>query len=87
MVLRSQLASAPGSVGLSGARGFHFMPSVVKNPLANSRVTGDAGLSSSSERFPGGGNGNPFQYSCQDNPWTEEPVGLQSMESQRVRHA
>ena len=30
-------------------------------------------------RFPGGGNGNPPQYSCLEIPWTEDPVGLQSM--------
>ena len=38
-------------------------------------------------RSPGGGHGNPLQYSCLKNPqWTEEPGGLQSMGSQRVRH-
>ena len=25
------------------------------------------------------GEGNPLQYSCLENPWTEEPGGLQSM--------
>ena len=29
---------------------------------------GDAGLIPGSERSPGGGNGNPFQYSCLGNP-------------------
>ena len=29
---------------------------------------------------------NPLQYSCLENPWTEEPGGLQSMGSQRVGH-
>ena len=46
-------------------------------------------------RYPGGGHGNPLQYSCLENPrqgslarlpWTEEPGGLQSMGSQRVGH-
>ena len=37
-------------------------------------------------RSPGEGNGNPFQYSCLGNPWTEEPGRLQSMGLQRVRH-
>ena len=32
----------------------------------------------------GEGNGNPLQYSCLDNPWVEEPGGLQSMGSLRV---
>ena len=34
----------------------------------------------------GGGRGNPLQYSCLENPWIEEPGGLQSIRSQRVRH-
>ena len=34
----------------------------------------------------GEGNGNPLQYSCLENSWTEEPGGLQSMGSQKVGH-
>ena len=34
----------------------------------------------------GEGNGNPLQYSCLRIPWTEEPGGLLSMGSHRVRH-
>ena len=26
--------------------------------------------------YPGKGNGNPIQYSCLENPWTEKPGGL-----------
>ena len=29
----------------------------------------------------GEGSGTPLQYSCLENPWTEEPGGLQSMGS------
>ena len=29
---------------------------------------GDPGSISGSRRYPGEGNGNPFQYSCQENP-------------------
>ena len=29
--------------------------------------------------FPGGGNGNPLQYSCLEKSWTEESGGLKSM--------
>ena len=47
---------------------------------------GDMGLIPGSGRSPGEGNGNPLQYSCLENPWTEEPDGLQSMGSQRVGH-
>ena len=25
-------------------------------------------------RFPAEGEGNPFQYSCQENPWTERSL-------------
>ena len=32
----------------------------------------------------GEGNGTPLQYSCLENPWTEEPGGLQFMGLQRV---
>ena len=37
----------------------------VKNPPANA---GDAGSIPGSGRSPGGGNGNPLQYSCLGNP-------------------
>ena len=37
-----------------------------------------------SGRFPGGGHGNWFQYSCLENP--REPGGLQSIGSERVGH-
>ena len=47
---------------------------------------GDPGLSPRSIRSPGGGHGNPLQYSCWRIPWTEEPGGLQSKGSQRVGH-
>ena len=37
----------------------------VKNPPANA---GDMGSTPGSGRSPGGGNGNPLQYSCLENP-------------------
>ena len=37
----------------------------VKNPPANA---GDTGSMSGLGRYPGEGNGNPVQYSCQENP-------------------
>ena len=51
----------------------HTRPSqvmlVVKNPTANAgdvlRVSGSIPASG---RSPGGGNGNPLQYSCLENP-------------------
>ena len=39
-----------------------------KNLPANAGVTGYAGLIPRLGRSPGGGNGNPFQYSCLENP-------------------
>ena len=42
--------------------------SVVKNLPANARDTGDLGSISRSGRSPGGGNGNPLQCSCLENP-------------------
>ena len=41
---------------------------MVKNLPANAGDTGDAGLIPGSRRSPGGGNGNPLQYSCLENP-------------------
>ena len=38
---------------------------MVKNPSPNA---GDAGLIPGSGRFPGKGNGNPFQYPSLGNP-------------------
>ena len=42
--------------------------SVVKNPPANSDATGDTGSVPRWGRCPGGGNSNPLQYSCLENP-------------------
>ena len=41
---------------------------VVKNPPANSGYIRDVGSVPGSGRSPGGGHGNPLQYSCQGNP-------------------
>ena len=66
---------------------------MVKNPPANAGDAGDVSLIAGSGRSPGGGNGTPLQYSCLGNPMEvapletpEEPGGLQSRGSQRVRH-
>ena len=49
---------------------------MVKNLPPNA---GDTGSVPGSGRSPGGGHGNPLQYFGLENPWTEEPEGLQSM--------
>ena len=56
-----------------------------KESVCNAGDTGDSGLIPGWGRSPGGGNGNPPQYSGRI-PWTEEPGGLQSVGLQRVGH-
>ena len=46
----------------------------------------DYGSVGSSGRSPGEAHGNPLQYSCLENPQGQEPGGLQSTRSHRVRH-
>ena len=41
---------------------------MVKNPPANAGEVRDSGLIPGLERSPGGGNGNPLQYSYLGNP-------------------
>ena len=53
---------------------------------ASAYNVGDPGLIPGSGRSSGEGNGNPLQYSCQENPMDGEPGRLQSMGLQRVRH-
>ena len=53
---------------------------VVKKPPANAGDVRDAGSIPGLGRSPGGGNGDPLQYSCLDFlssilPWTEKPAG------------
>ena len=47
---------------------------------------GDLGSIPGSGRSPGEENGNPFSILTWRIPWTEEPSGLQSIGSQRVKH-
>ena len=41
---------------------------MVKNPPANAGDITDADFMPGSGRSPGGGHGNPLQYSCLENP-------------------
>ena len=52
------------------------MVPVVKNPRDNAGDIREAGLTLGLGRWPVGGNGNPLQYYCLGNPWTEESPGL-----------
>ena len=45
---------------------------VVKNPPANAGDKRDVGLIPELGRSPGGGHGNPLQYSCLGNPRDRE---------------
>ena len=47
---------------------------------------GDKCLIYGSGRSSGRGHGNPYLYSCLENPMNRGPGRLQSMGSQRVRH-
>ena len=58
------------------------MALVVKKLPANGEDIRYMGLTPGLGRSPGEGNGNPLQYSCLENPKTEEPGELQSKESQ-----
>ena len=63
-----------------------LLVALIQNMPANARDTGGSGSIPGLGRSPEGGHGNPLQYSFLENPWTEEPGGLQSLQSQRVRH-
>ena len=52
---------------------------VVKNPPANAGDLRDLASIPGSGRSPGGGHGNPVQYSWWRIPWTEEQGRLQSI--------
>ena len=54
----------------------------MKNPPAVTGDTGDAGLIPGSGRYPGGGHGNPLQYSCLENPMDR---GVQEVAVHRVK--
>ena len=45
---------------------------MVKNLPADERAGGDEGLIPGLGKSPGGGNGNPLQYSCLENPMDRE---------------
>ena len=61
--------------------------SAEKNPTANVGDAGDLGSIPGLGRSPGGGNGNPFQYSCLKNsiedrgPWCYSPQGCKELDT------
>ena len=60
---------------------------VIKNPLANTEATGDAGSHSGLGRSPGGGHGNPLQSSCLETPMVRGawPVTAHGVAKNRTR--
>ena len=61
---------------------------MVKNPPANVGNTEDSG----SGRSPGGGNGNPLQYSCPGNlmdrgAWRASPWSLKELDRAEHTHS
>ena len=64
MVQYSLVMLASGSEGKHKAQ----MAPVVKNPPASAGDARGTSLISGSRRSPGGGNGNPLQDSCLENP-------------------
>ena len=59
---------------------------MVKNAPVNAGSTGGMALIPGLGRSPGGGNGNPLQYSCWDNPMDRGVCWAKSMGLQRVGH-
>ena len=68
------------------ASGASQVARVVRNLPANAGDRRDVGLTPGSGRSPGGGNGNPLQYSCLEywNPMDRGACWLQSIGLQRV---
>ena len=80
-----ELGSRPSRTFRWDHCGFRVGPtcSAGKESVCNA---GDLGSIPGLGRSPGGGHGNPLQYSCLGNPMDRGAWGLQSIELQRVRH-
>ena len=59
---------------------------VIENPPAKTGDIRDLGSNPGLGRSPEEGLGNPLQYSCLENPWTEEPGRLWSIGIHTVGH-
>ena len=67
------------------------MTQLLKNPPANAGDTRDTGSLPGSGRSLGGGNGNPPQYSCLDNPmdrgaWWATVHGVAKSQTEVTEH-
>ena len=63
------------------------MPNRLLSAKESSCSARDTGSISGSGRSPGGGHGNPLQYSCLENPIDRRAWKVQSMGLQRVRQS
>ena len=59
---------------------------MAKNPPAKAGEAGYAGSVPGLGRSPGGGHGNPLQYSCPDNPMDRGAWQTTVLGTQRVGH-
>ena len=59
---------------------------MVKNPPANAGDVGDMGSIPGPGRSPGGGDGNPLQHPCLENPMDRGAKQATVHGSPRVRH-
>jgi len=65
LYITSYLQNIKGSLGFPDG-------AVVKNSPDNTEGKRDAGSIPRSRRYPGGGHGDPLQYSCLENPMDRE---------------
>jgi len=75
----------PNFIKHQGIVGVSQVVLVVKNPPATAGDIRDAGLIPGLGRSPGGGHGNPLQYSCLENS-TDRGACQESTGSQRAGH-
>ena len=59
---------------------------VVKEPIYDAGDIRDVDLIPGLGRSPGGGHGNPLQYSCLGNPHGQRSLAGYSPKGRRVRH-
>ena len=65
---------------------------LVENPPTNAGDSRDSSLIPGSGRSPGGGHGNPLQYSCLENPmdrgaWRDTAPGVTKSQTRLSTHA
>ena len=86
---KANIARLPMDFFRKTAREWHHFHEMIQPPggtdgKESACNAGDLGSIPGLGRSPGGGHGNPLQYYCLQNPWTEEPGGLEFMGLQRV---